>query len=177
MEYLLVKIVYNKYNTDQSLKNICRYCITDKSIKGSIDTNQLVQYWGTGRVLKNIDSICEEMIFTQKYYGKNSKRRIYQIIVSFPVDFTDKLLIDKIAKYLTHHFFVAYEVIYGIHDNTKHLHIHFAVNAVSYLTGKKWHMSKKEMIAWRGSMCNQINQFLKSEGKGALKVKYLGDQE
>ena len=38
-----------------------------------------------------------------------------------------------------------YQVYYGVHEDTECLHIHFAINAVSHMDGKKWHKSRKEL--------------------------------
>ncbi len=88
------------------------------------------------------------MINVQKYYGKNSDRRIYHMIISFK-DKKNMNIVIQAADTVAKRIFKEYQVFYAIHTSTKHLHIHFAFNAVSYIDGRKWHKNKKELADFR----------------------------
>lgn len=38
-----------------------------------------------------------------------------------------------------------YHVYYGVHEDEENIHIHFAINAVSYVDGKKLHKNMKQL--------------------------------
>ena len=42
-----------------------------------------------------------------------------------------------------------FQSYYGVHTSTDNLHIHFCINAVSYLTGKKWHTNHGEFEVFK----------------------------
>ena len=85
-----------------------------------------------------------QMIAVQKAFGKADKRRMYQLIVSFEGNMRDADVIQQAADAIADMLFEEYQVFYGIHISTDNWHIHYAINAVSYKTGKKWHQSKRE---------------------------------
>lgn len=92
------------------------------------------------------------MIRVQKSYkkavkrrGKKASRRIYHYIVSFPPSMDDANCVKLAAKEIAEIFSGQYQVYYGVHEDEEHLHIHFAINAISYVDGKKWHKNKREI--------------------------------
>ena len=48
---------------------------------------------------------------------------------------------------------------YGIHEDTKDLHVHYAINAVSYVDGKKWHKNRREI--------QEMEMQIREKGKAA----------
>ena len=54
-----------------------------------------------------------------------------------------------------------YQVYYGIHEDEAHLHIHYAINAVSYVDGKKWHKSRKEIEKLEAQMRERAKEVLR----------------
>lgn len=78
-------------------------------------------------------------------YVKRASRRIYHYIVSFPLSIDDANCVKLAAMEIADIFSGQYQVYYGVHKDEEHLHIHYAINAVSYVDGKKWHMSRKEI--------------------------------
>ncbi len=59
---------------------------------------------------------------------------------------------DVVAKEI----FKERQVFFAVHTSTKHPHIHFAFNAVSYIDGRKWHKSKKELEDFRTDLLSLI---------------------
>ncbi len=78
-------------------------------------------------------------------YGKKACRRIYHYMVSFPLSMDDANCVKLAAVNIAHMFSGQYQVYYGVHEDTKNLHIHYVINAVSHVDGKKWHKSKKKL--------------------------------
>lgn len=133
---ILVKNTH--YPHDKDIKNLMRY------IAGETEEKEKVRYCGGKGVPKKQRKAADRMIAVQKYFRKTNKRRVYHWIVSFPEYINDVNCIKIIAENIADIFFEKYQVYYGIHEDTDNLHIHLAVNAVSYVDGLKWHKSKKE---------------------------------
>ena len=72
----------------------------------------------------------------------------------------DAGLAKIIAENITDMFFRKYQIYYGVHEDTENLHIHFAVNTVSYVDGKKFHQSKKEFGVMKKDMEQSIQNVL-----------------
>ena len=84
------------------------------------------------------------------------------MVVSFPVGFSCPYsFIVEVADSIGQDYLQDYQTYYAVHDSTDNLHIHFAINAVSYKTGKKWHKSKRELLQLRQDILNIINTLQK----------------
>ena len=51
-----------------------------------------------------------------------------------------------------------------------YVHIHLAINPVSYRTLKKWHMSWKEFEEWRKEILKVVNKSIQYNGNGMFNV-------
>lgn len=96
----------------------------------------MLLYKGKG-VSHKAHKATKQMIGLQKIYGKTTGRRIYQLIVSFPNDMRNKDAIKMAAEGIADMLYVNFQVFYGIHISKENWHIHYAINAVSYNTGRK----------------------------------------
>lgn len=152
MENLIIKMVDEHYKTDNDIFMLVKYIAAEGKNKGS---EKLLCCGGRG-VAKKADKAAKQMIAVQKIYGKNNRRRLYQMIVSFPKGMNDKSLIRQIAENIAEMLFSEYQVFYGIHISRENWHIHFAINAVSYRTGKKWHQSKEELEVFKQTIMEHI---------------------
>ena len=154
MENIVIKFCYGKkykYANNYSIRNLLNYITYEK------DKKHFVLHYGTRGLSKKIDKAAEQIIRSQRLIKKNKNRRMYQIVITFPhcvrnIDFVNEVA-DRIADY----FYQDYLVVYGVHTDTDNLHIHFAINAVSYVTGLKYHRSKKELEAEKDALLDIIN--------------------
>lgn len=155
METVNVILVKNDhYPCKRDIKNLINY------IAGKTEGKEEVKYCGGKGVPKNLDEVVNSMIAVQKYFRKTEKRRIYHWIISFPEYVKDVNCIKIIAENMADIFFENYQVYYGIHEDTDNLHIHLAVNAVSYVDGLKWHKSKKEFEATKCKIREEAEEIL-----------------
>lgn len=69
-------------------------------------------------------------------------------------DAAEQIMIIGFAKKVAALLWEEHQVYYAIHNSTDNKHIHFAINAVSYKTGKKWHKSKIELAELKGRIQN-----------------------
>ena len=91
----------------------------------------------------------QQIIKVQKYYKKDSKRRMYHMVISFPSQYKcDLPCTIKIAKVIAKNIFKDYQIFYGIHTDTNNLH----------RTGKKFHTSKADLAQMRADILNLVNK-------------------
>lgn len=147
MEDIVIKHRRAPYERDENILRLCRY------IAGECDNKKEHTRYCCGKgVPLEPEKAAKRMISVQKSYkkvikrrGKKANRRIYHYIVSFPFSMDDANCVKLAAMEIAEIFFDQYQVYYGIHEDEEHLHIHFAINAVSYVDGKKWHKSKSKL--------------------------------
>ena len=89
----------------------------------------------------DVNHAAEQMHFVKEAWNAVDGRQVYHIIVSFSdkelytIDIDDAIgLAESICNYLGEE----RQIIYGIHLDTDNLHIHFAMNTVSYRDGRRY---------------------------------------
>lgn len=143
-----------QYPKDRDIRNLLRY------IAGKNGTKEEVRYCNGKGLPKNPNKAAEGMVLIQKYFGKANKRRAYQFILSFREIMEDANYVKLVAERVAEIFYETHQVYYGVHEDTDNLHVHFAVNAVSYVDGKKWHHSKKDLKRIEGRIESIMDELL-----------------
>lgn len=89
----------------------------------------------------DVNHAAEQMHFVKEAWNAVIGRQMYHFIVSFcdkelySIDIDDAIkLAENICSFLGEE----RQIIYGIHLDTDNLHIHFAMNTVSYLNGRRY---------------------------------------
>lgn len=147
MEDITIKYRRAPYERDKDILRLLRY------IAGECDSKkERTRYCCGAGVSSKPDEAARQMIKLQKLYRKEAKRngkkacrRIYHYVVSFPETMVDANCVKMAAMEIADIFSGQYQVYYGVHEDKQDLHIHYAINAVSYVDGKKWHKSKREI--------------------------------
>lgn len=153
MEYTkFVKLKNEHYCLDDDMERLLKYISGEGSNK---KTEKVLKSRGKG-ISSDAGEAAGQMIAIQKAFGKDDIKRLYHLILSFPDSMRDKEAIRQAAEQVADMFFENFQVYYGIHTSTKNWHIHFAVNAVSYRTGKKWHQNKKELAEMKREICEIV---------------------
>lgn len=121
-----VLIMINKsYNDDQALADVVNYVTQGGyGLCGGVGVDPL--------------HAVEQMQQVKEFWGKDRGRRVRHFILSFSpaesIGYEQLMLLGfEICRY-----YAEYQSVYGLHMNTGHLHLHFAVNTVSYKTGKMY---------------------------------------
>lgn len=164
MEQLILKIVDKFYERDCDMYQLIGYIIRNKK------TLDRVRYWNCRGVERSAEKAVSQMIAVQEFFGKANKRRIYHCIISFPKEVDDSNLIKLAAEDIADYIFEKYQVVYGIHEDTEHLHIHLAINAVSYRDGKKFHISNGEICELRAQIAERINKVFLENGSKQVSI-------
>lgn len=99
------------------------------------------------------------MIETKTVFSKTSGREYSHFVQSYPPDenITPEQALEQAKKLLeATKKFRAYEVLLAVHKDRSHIHVHYIVNSVSFVDGRKFHITKKELEELK-SLQNEIN--------------------
>lgn len=139
------------YKNNDAVSNVVKYITRTRD--NETRYNELMGYGGAGVGNYSSPAIMEQrFIIVQNHYGINYRkgRRIFHEVFSitdyeFEKIGSDMGLVNQIALEMCMEYFNAgFQVVYAIHwEKSKKLHIHFAVNSISFVTGKKFDTSVK----------------------------------
>ena len=116
------------------------------------------------------DMNCDHKIFscdvltTRKLFGKRDNKRTnlaFKMSLSFSPEDNDKLTYEevfRIAKEFAEKFFMGYQVMFAVHTDTPHKHVHFLIGNCHIETGKAFRRSQKDlynMCEFFGEQCRQ----------------------
>lgn len=122
-----IKFVHEKYPTKTDMINLLGY------IAGRFEFVS-----GLGISTDCIESVFCEFEYVKRYWNKaeEGRRQAVHMIVSFE---NTKLSLDSICEIawkIASIFGNNFQVLYGIHMDTFHPHIHFAINTIGYMDGR-----------------------------------------
>lgn len=117
------------------------------------------------------DTAFEEMISTKQFYGKETGRQGYHIMISFVPGEVDEETAFEIGKQFANAYITDdYEAVLAVHNDKKHLHIHLIFNSVSFRTGKKYHYANGD---WEKEIQPITNQLCKNFGLSQIDLEDL----
>ena len=140
----------NKYFDDRARDDVIEYCLREAKTPHT--------YLG-GRAV-NIDNAAFEMTSLAQFYGNDEKVRLRHSIISF--DDTDNISpaqAAEIAEDAVKYFGDEHQVLYSVHEDANHVHIHMVMNQVSYLDGHKYRGTKKEHYDFINYMKNIVRPY------------------
>lgn len=99
------------------------------------------------------------MQLVKQLWGKEQGRQVRHFIVSF--DRTEFISYRKIMQigFDICRYYHKYRSVYGLHGDTDHLHLHFAVNTVSYKDGKMYAEGISDWHRLRGYIQGLVPQW------------------
>lgn len=116
-----------KYENSNAVKNVISYiCRLGKP----------EQVGGIGVYPLWPDEIINQFNAVKNFYGKISDKQIFHIIVSI-----EKSLHFSIEEIMEMSYGIAMywgnerQVVFAVHDDTRHRHIHFGINTIAYTNG------------------------------------------
>lgn len=117
------------------------------------------------------ETAFEQMMETKQSYRKSNKRQGYHVIISFEPD--EKVTTEQ-ARYVAENFAKdvlnnEYEVVYGIHTDKEHMHIHIIWNSVNLVTGKKYNSPKGN---WKYHLQPVTNKYCEELGLAIMPAEY-----
>ena len=126
-------IVKDDYCNEGALQNVVNYVLDDKKTHGIS---------GGWNVL--IHCPCECMEYLKKYFCKTGGKLVQHFRLSFSDD--DYVLATEAYEigYKVCALYPEYQLVFGVHQNTEHLHIHWAMNPVNMSNGTKFNFTHEE---------------------------------
>jgi len=129
----ILKLVTNPYDSELAAANLVRY-VKNKAV-----------YYGGGAVDPN--HAAEQMAMVRRVFDQQNGSLMYHFILAFSdveskhISTAAELLYD--AYTICDYFSSAYQIIFGIHHKDDRWHIHFAMNRVSFIDGRKYRSDKR----------------------------------
>ena len=154
----LIQRTRGTYVNDDAVENVIRYVTRTRPDEDR--RNELIFFGGAG-VSQELEQMIVQFKYIQRTFRSNANlgKKIVHETFSFHQEEIQELDMDKLMKFAYrcafHYYSLGYQVVYAMHYNeNQDYHIHFAVNAVNYLNGKKWHSSMRD-LAIRESIFNR----------------------
>lgn len=145
-----------KYKNPGCIKKLVEYIMTDKT------TGEHVRFFGgTGVDYVFYRETCRQMKAVKKNFKKLSGIQVWHYILSFPFppNSENTFTAYKIGIEIINTCFCDYQTIFGVHEDTDNIHIHFLINSVSFRDGRKWHMTIQENILLKEYIENIANEY------------------
>lgn len=129
-----------KYQDDLALDDVISYCMVPSKTPTCV----------IGGFGVNLNQAAYEMKRLSEAYGKFRGLRLRHMILSFSKQEIERFRshvydsLSRIAYYAASYYGGQYQIIYSLHEDSANLHIHFVMNVVSFLTGKKYSGTKED---------------------------------
>ena len=132
-----------KYSDPDAKEDLIAYIIQpQKAIHGFI---------GGHHITANCPA--QSMSAVSEHFGKSKGVQLRHYIISFlPEELTDPVIANDIGNEISAWIGEEYQIVYAVHENRPHLHLHFIVNTVSYLDGHRWHGTKQEFYQLKNAI-------------------------
>ncbi len=148
----IIKVVNKNYRTQKDLENLVGYVLR---IKPSDRHHCSCGSFGAGTI-----TAYEEMVKVQNFYGKTEDRLARHFIVSFDDNYCiDSETAVRLAYRIALYYGSRHQIIFGVHEDTGNIHIHFVLNTVSFVDGLKFTESPGEFARFKHYVENVVNEY------------------
>ena len=95
--------------------------------------------------VSGIETAAAEMQQVAKVFGKDCGKRVRHSELSFSeCETVTPEMANEYAQHIIEHYAPEYQIVYAVHTNTNHLHIHFAMNQISFVDGHRYQGKKDD---------------------------------
>lgn len=157
---MLVMMKYGTYTNNDAVSKLIHYITRTRWNEAR--AHELCSYGGMGvGCYLHPDQIIKQLLAVQQVYGISSRkgRRMYhEVFILNDEEWINKNInMEMFALECCQIYFQnGHQVVCAIHyDDKGKLHIHFAINTINYINGKKFHTSMKD-VKLRGEIFNEI---------------------
>lgn len=117
-------IMNKPYNDEQALANVVSY-VMKSGLRGGVAVDP--------------EHAVEQMMLVKTLWHKTDGRQVRHFFLSFAdheeVEICEAMELGyRIAEY----YGARFQIVFGLHLDTYHIHLHFAFNTVSYIDGKMY---------------------------------------
>lgn len=134
-----------KYHDHMAYEDLVSYCTVSRKCPYHCISGRAVNPKNAALAMQSVARV----------YEKDQGVRLRHIILSFSPAELDKTCdadvdsANKIAWEIMGYYSRNYQILACVHTNKKHLHIHFIMNMVSYLDGKKYPGDKRDFYRFQ----------------------------
>ena len=95
-------------------------------------------------------------------FDKEDGIQARHMVMSFDVndDITVELAKQIADEMLQHKLFEDFQIVYAVHKDRDHVHIHFCINSVNMENGKRWHQTAADLKSLKvrsNDLCRKYN--------------------
>lgn len=146
----IIKVIGKPYKENKALENVINYATNMGKTQGYIG--------GYGVNPCKPDQMIQQMYQVKNVCGKaTGYRQLRHYIVSFePVWEVTADMALHMAYEIARHYMGQYQICFGVHLDTKQIHIHFVMNTVSYIDGRLYSGSRKELEELKNHVHNVL---------------------
>ena len=93
-------------------------------------------------------------------YHKDKGGHLRHMVLSFtPAETESPALVHAIAYEVAWYYGQRFQIIWGVHEDKENLHVHFAMNRVSYWNGKKYEGKKDDYYIFLGHVKTVLRSY------------------
>lgn len=149
-----LKAVNKKYSDISDVSNLIYYITNpQKCHSGCIGAQ------GVGN--RSLYEILKQMMKTKQNYNQTQGRLVLHYVVSFSneeMQIINPIDALHIGYEIAANLFPGHQVIFGVHEDTDNLHIHFVVNSTNYYTGQQFSAGRRDFELMRTMAFAIINE-------------------
>lgn len=172
------------YSNPDAVENLIRYVTRTRENESRGD--DLITYGAVGTdYFHSSDVMIQQFEYVQNVYGIKSRlgRRMYHEVLNLKDWEAERL--DSASEWLWRvgmecseiYYMMGHQAVFAVHwEPEKRCHIHFAVNSINFLDGRKWHSSLPE-IKQREAIFNEILRKYQIMATGAIEPLEFLDKE
>ena len=165
--YMVICNNQGKFKDDNSVKCLIDYITDPEAIAPG--------YIYGGAVSNDPETAIIEMQQIQRDFGKESGVRMRHSVLAFsPREAITYRQVGVIAREAIRYYSPKYQILAAVHDNRQHAHIHFAMNTVSYLDGRKYPGTKQDLygfVKFLNQIVRPLGLFVNFQNKAAYHSK------
>ena len=151
------------YSNKDAVEKVIRYVTRSRVNEDRFDN--LISYGGVGvNCFGRPEEMITQFLYVQRIFNIESRggRRLYHEVFNLTQEDFCRLCLDLnqvniLAQTICSVYYqMGHQVVYAIHnEQEEHLHIHFVVNTINFITGRKWH-EYKYSVTEREKVFNEI---------------------
>lgn len=131
----VLKIKNGSYSNEDALENLIQY----------------IQRCGhTGGLAVDIENAAEHMQSVKELWHKTEGRQARHFILSFSEnEYLDVYDAMNYGYLISQYYAARFQIMFAVHTDTEHTHLHFVMNTVSYVDGRKYSEGRGDYVRFR----------------------------
>lgn len=148
----IIKMIKNPPKTKSNLKKLMNYITQPAKTRPDL----------VGGFNCDWEQAFNEFNDVKMEFDKEDGIQARHMVMSFDVndDVTVELAKQIGDELLQHKLFENFQVVYAVHKDKDHVHIHFCINSVNFENGKRWHQTSADLKSLKirsNDLCRKYN--------------------